>query len=926
VIATRADLRSLMRGVEIAMMSIAKPSATHSESELERAQRTAAVSGNALIEDRALRVGALHLTGAFVIPLCEGMGDGSTQFQMKVTSKRSGAHSTMKVSRITQFGNWKLGSSLSEVRVLSAVNHEHMVRLIGAVASPTHLAIWMPHCGGATLLRRAEAVHWELPLDTVRAVFGQVFGALEHLRRRRVVHRNVSLESLRFKRSVRDITEPYCHASEWQVCLCDFGFAVFTEEDGPHTLSGVGSAPYRAPECVSQHECGAPMDAWSAGVALWAILSGGFFPFGSKQTPILWGRIVRGQWARALTTPDASTVALLCAVLCVDPSKRASPADALSHAWFAQTDDDGDDGDEALSSGSTALAMPALSDADCTPASPLSVCDGCHFRKATALCAVCRDRGGVASVGLTLSAPSMILALECAALRERAEAETNADETMANGLYIEAEGARRSVGLSELAELRKRGRVWPLTAAVIDALRRERKVVIEGNSGSGKSLFLRNLERALWRDFDCAVADARVIPVFVSLPRHFGRGTLGSLASSVLRQRGLSAALIESARFVFLFDAFDEIEQAYGRSRRIEEAFGLTALGESAKCVVSVRGGVVSASDRVRVFGSALTIHVCPFDRDRVDSLVSRFVRVDALNTAKWTYGQYTGALAEYGGLREMVSSPFLLRLMLAILPAMMAEDGDGSTLRAQVYEAFLSQWFEREARKADRSVRRDTAAAVEMASHFEWHMQRLALAMWRRGLTKVEQDGPLWRRFFVDSSYGLSGAVLLKGCALSRVGPMHWAFIHKSCPEYLLAMRIVDEVTVAASVRELQQSHLAFALNARLLNSEASVVSFIADRVREGMAHAEGQYASLCARLFATIQVSKTDPSVATAASNSATEGRAHPSRSARLRRAQGCRPEGRRPHRSLAQTGRAHARRPQRGYARRRRLWGIS
>jgi hypothetical protein len=325
--------------------------------------------------------------------------------------------------------------------------------------------------------------------------------------------------------------------------------------------------------------------------------------------------------------------------------------------------------------------------------------------------------------------------------------------------------------------------------------------------------------------------------------------------------------------FVFLFDAFDEIVERYDVSRDLFSAFGLRSF-PNAQCVVSVRGGVLSQSERAAVFGqSQATIHLCPFGPERVDQYLRLFVRSAELNAHKWSYAKLNAVLSQFDGLREMMSSPFLMRTVVTILPQLSAQSG--ATRRAQVYAAFLSEWFERESRKIVHRAKVD-----ETASLFEWHNQKLALAMWTRALSKVNTGDELWTRFFGDASYGLSARTLLKGSVLKAVGGHAWAFIHKSCSEFLIAMRIVDELCIAMRIvdelcsrdtlSDLKHGALPFALNATLLNSEPSAIAFIADRVKEGLECAN-EYAVLPSRLFAIVGASKTDATLWRASSNAA-------------------------------------------------------
>jgi hypothetical protein len=330
------------------------------------------------------------------------------------------------------------------------------------------------------------------------------------------------LSNLKFLKPVRDVTEPYDHRSEWQVCLTNFGYAA--QCDTPHTLS-LGEAAYRSPEMVTQHECCPKSDVWSASVALFALLSGGFYPFGAVAGPPLWERIVRGEWIRALSHLFEKGSAL------------------LTEGWAVST------GVRPLPSLNGALNSAALYDLftktiGATDDVAFSACVSCGFRKARAQCSVCVENGSASPISDALSTLPIRMAIDLSALRDDAEADTAQTETAAQGLFVEPCAALRSVALSELSSMRDDGKVWPMTGAVLSRLsaeeRRLRVLIIEGGAGAGKSTALRYLESAIWGHFD--VDGNRVVPLFVSLPKHArsDADAQRTMVHSVLAQRGIN--------------------------------------------------------------------------------------------------------------------------------------------------------------------------------------------------------------------------------------------------------------------------------------------------------------------------------------------------------------------------------------------------
>lgn len=113
--------------------------------------------------------------------------------------------------------------------------------------------------------------------------------------------------------------------------LIDFGFSVQCKD--PKRLKVFcGTPSYMAPEIVNRVEYrGKPVDAWSLGVVLFAMLSGSF-PFSAKTYPDLYKKIIRGTFQ----FPDAFNASLrdlVTGLLTADPNKRLTVGQARNHPW-----------------------------------------------------------------------------------------------------------------------------------------------------------------------------------------------------------------------------------------------------------------------------------------------------------------------------------------------------------------------------------------------------------------------------------------------------------------------------------------------------------------------------------------------------------------------------------------------------------------
>ncbi|ETO32456.1 hypothetical protein RFI_04662 [Reticulomyxa filosa] len=99
----------------------------------------------------------------------------------------------------------------------------------------------------------------------------------------------------------------------------------------------------------------------------------------------------------------------------------------------------------------------------------------------------------------------------------------------------------------------------------------ERKdvMVLQGKSGSGKSLFCRHLENTLWKNYDNNLTKA--LPVYISLPKCYHESIEHDIISQALQTKQINKETIDIIRenisFVFIIDGFDEIFDRYNKTK-----------------------------------------------------------------------------------------------------------------------------------------------------------------------------------------------------------------------------------------------------------------------------------------------------------------------------------------------------------------------
>lgn len=101
---------------------------------------------------------------------------------------------------------------------------------------PDRLAIVMEYARGGELFDHVQSLG-RLPEAQSRIIMGQIFRAVDYMHRHHIVHRDLKLENL-----LRD--------EHGQICITDFGFASYFENETSVLDTACGSPCYAAPELV----------------------------------------------------------------------------------------------------------------------------------------------------------------------------------------------------------------------------------------------------------------------------------------------------------------------------------------------------------------------------------------------------------------------------------------------------------------------------------------------------------------------------------------------------------------------------------------------------------------------------------------------------------------------------------------------------
>ncbi|KAI0746261.1 CAMK/CAMKL/CHK1 protein kinase [Daedaleopsis nitida] len=245
-----------------------------------------------------------------------------------------------KVIAITpDFSDWQMKAIDKECRVHHALKHRHILELLGAAKLsieqaqrggylPAYYLLMEMAAGGDLFDKIAPDVG--INEDVAHFYFCQMIAGLQYIHEEGVCHRDLKPENLLLD-------------AAGTLKISDFGLcAVYKIKESGKTRvlnERCGSLPYIAPELRGDGSYEAePIDVWGSGVILFTMLAG--------NTP--WDEPTRGSneymqyingeafnhrpWNRFST--DA--LALITAMLDIDPSHRVTLADVSGHPWVAR--------------------------------------------------------------------------------------------------------------------------------------------------------------------------------------------------------------------------------------------------------------------------------------------------------------------------------------------------------------------------------------------------------------------------------------------------------------------------------------------------------------------------------------------------------------------------------------------------------------
>ena len=331
---------------------------------------------------------------------------------------------------------------------------------------------------------------------------------------------------------------------------------------------------------------------------------------------------------------------------------------------------------------------------------------------------------------------------------------------------------------------------------VLEALSRERLIVVLGDPGAGKTSLLKFLVMR-WAETE----EEAPLPIWIDLKEYVEQrvGILKYLesgcASYHLDARDLDQRLRTGQAAIYL-DGLDEVFDGPTRGSVIEEIAAFSALYREASVVVTSRI-IGYEADRLRNSGFVhLTLE--EFDDEQVEEFIVKWhdAAEDDLHEKERLKRQLESALRDSRAVRELAGNPLLLT-MTAILNRTQPLPRNRVELYEQASRVLLYEW------DASRSLPVDTFARQEK----EALLRELAGAMQKGegGLAGnlIDRDSliRLFRGFLKNlgvpdphsKAVSLANQLTERNFILCYAGANRFSFVHRTFLEYFCAAWFVD-------------------------------------------------------------------------------------------------------------------------------------
>lgn len=206
-----------------------------------------------------------------------------------------------------------------EIAIMKHLNHEHIVQMKEVLQTAKHIYIVLELVTGGELFDHIVAAK-RFDENTGRKYFQQLINAIYYCHLQGIAHRDLKPENLLLD-------------SQDRLKVSDFGLSNLQRSSAEVLQTVCGTPNYVAPEVIKEKGYnGFKADVWSCGIILFVMLAG-YLPFDDPNMNALFNKIERGEYRMAKYFSD-EVKDLITMLLVVNPDKRGTLDQVISHSWF----------------------------------------------------------------------------------------------------------------------------------------------------------------------------------------------------------------------------------------------------------------------------------------------------------------------------------------------------------------------------------------------------------------------------------------------------------------------------------------------------------------------------------------------------------------------------------------------------------------
>ena len=246
---------------------------------------------------------------------------GKVNLSLHVLTGRLVAIKSINKSKLTnERQKRKIQIETTIMKTLSKSNN--IVKIFETYETKKHYCIVMEYICAGDLLSYIKK-RGKLTEQVAKFIFKQIILTLQYIHNHNIVHRDIKLDNI-----LIDLDN--------NIKICDFGVSKIVKNN-ESMIEQCGTPAYIAPEILLNRGYeGFGVDIWSAGVVLYAMLSG-TVPFKGNNIKDLHDLIIKGEYTTIKEISKEATHLIRC-ILEVDPKKRISTKDILVHPWLIDVD------------------------------------------------------------------------------------------------------------------------------------------------------------------------------------------------------------------------------------------------------------------------------------------------------------------------------------------------------------------------------------------------------------------------------------------------------------------------------------------------------------------------------------------------------------------------------------------------------------